>query len=1360
MAPIGRPIANVRSYVLDESLEPVPLGVVGELYIGGEGVARGYLGQGGLTAERFVANPYGVEGSRLYRTGDLARYLADGNLEFMGRADDQVKIRGVRIEPGEIEDALLWHPDVRQAVVTARDRDGGEKQLVAYCVGAEGRTPVAEDLRLHLLATLPQYMAPSAFVFLDELPLTPTGKVDRRALPEPGTDPYVGSYEAPRTPTEEILAQIWAEVLGLDRVGVSDNFFVLGGHSLLATQVMARVRENLGVEVPVRALFEASVTVRELAEQVDQARRDEQGLQAPPLAPRPRQGPLPLSLAQERLWFLEQLEPLGSVYNEIMALELEGALDQEALERSFAELARRHEILRTRIETTAEGQGTQVIDPAGGFQLRVVDLSSRPETGRRAEAERQAQSEAKRTFDLSRELFRVSLFRLSAEEHILVVALHHIISDVWSLLGVLRHELNTLYSAYKEGRPSPLPELEAQYADYAIWQREWLQGEILERQVGYWREQLHGMPAALELPTDRPRPAAPSYKGARLPLSLSKDLVASLEALGRREGATLYMTLLGALQVLLSRWSGQDDIAVGSPIAGRTHRKTEGMIGFFLNTLVMRTDLSGDPTFTELLGRVKNVALGAYTHQDLPFEKLVAELQPERDLSRHALFQVMFTLQNQPLSSVQLPGLSWKQAPMPATTSKVDLAIEFFEMGSYLHGSVEYATDLFDSETIERLAGNFKTLLEGVATDAERPIWELPLLSDAERRQILREWNATEAEYPREKCLHELFEEQAQRTPDSVAVVYEDAHLSYGELNARANRVAHHLRSLGVGPDSRVGVGIERSLEMMVGLLAALKAGAAYLPIEPGHPRARLAHMLEDAKPHALLTQESLLEQLPPTSATALRLDRDWEIFAAASQDNPHRNFNSNNLAYVIYTSGSTGQPKGVQITHRAVINLLVALGEQLDIARFDRLLAVTTLSFDIAALELFLPLMVGARVMIAGREIAADGSQLIMSLKDSGATIMQATPATWRMLLDAGWQGEKDLKICCGGEALPSALADQLLDCGGELWNLYGPTETTIWSASCRIQKGEGKVSIGRPIANTEVYLLDAWMQPAPVGVIGEIYLGGDGLARGYWNRFEMTAEKFVPNGLSGAKGERLYRTGDLGRYRADGVVEYLGRIDGQLKIRGYRMELGEVESVLGQHPHVSEAVVAPHEESGKDGGEIKRLVAYLVLKQGLIFEDDELRAYLRQRLPEYMIPSVFVALEELPLTLNGKVDRRALPAPEPGAYGARGYEAPVGEIETRLAELWSEVLGVEQLGRQDKFFDLGGHSLLANKLVHWINREMGVEITLRDVFVYPRLSMLAERIINMQLEQFDPADLAYAMKAMQHPDSSSSAF
>ena len=673
-APIGRPIANVRSYVLDESLEPVPLGVVGELYIGGEGVARGYLGQGGLTAERFVANPYGAEGSRLYSTGDLARRLADGNLEFMGRADDQVKIRGFRIEPGEIEDALLWHPDVRQAVVMARERDGGEKQLVVYCVGVEGRAPVAEDLRLHLLATLPQYMAPAAFVFLDELPLTPTGKLDRRALPAPELSGQLEQrYEGPRTPTEEILAHIWAEVLGLDRVGVSDNFFVLGGHSLLATQVMARVRESLGVEVPVRVLFEASVTVRELAEQVELARRDEQGLQAPPLGPRPRQGSLPLSLAQERLWFLEQLEPLGSAYNEIMALELEGELDQGALERSFAELARRHESLRTRIETTAEGQGRQVIDPAGGFRLRVVDLTSRPEAGRREEARRQAQAEARRPFDLSRELFRVSLFRLSAEEHVLVIALHHIISDVWSLLGVLRHELNALYSAYKEGRPSPLPELEAQYADYAIWQREWLQGEILERQVGYWREQLRGMPAALELPTDRPRPAAPSYKGARHPLSLSKDLVASLEALGRSKGATLYMTLLGALQVLLSRWSGQEDIAVGSPIAGRTHRKTEGLIGFFLNTLVMRTDLSGDPTFTELLGRVKNVALGAYTHQDLPFEKLVAELQPERDLSRQALFQVMFTLQNQPLSSAQLPGLVWRPAPMPATTAKFDL---------------------------------------------------------------------------------------------------------------------------------------------------------------------------------------------------------------------------------------------------------------------------------------------------------------------------------------------------------------------------------------------------------------------------------------------------------------------------------------------------------------------------------------------------------------------------------------------------------------------------------------------------------------------------------------------------------------
>ncbi len=1319
--PIGRPIANSQSYVLDRSLELVPLGVIGELYIGGEGLARGYLGEGGLTAERFVANPYGAEGSRLYRTGDLGRRLADGNLEFIGRADGQVKIRGVRIELGEIETALLERPEVHQAVVVAREEESGEKRLVAYCVGVEGRAPEAEDLRHHLLKRLPPSMAPAAFVFLTELPLNSNGKVDRQALPAPELGVQLERrYAAPRTPTEEVLAQIWAEVLGLERVGVEDNFFVLGGHSLLATQVIARVRESFGVEVPVRALFEASVTVRELGEEVERTRREQQGLQAPPLAPRPRQGPLPLSLAQERLWFLEQLAPLGNTYNEIMGLELDGALDQAALEGSFAELVRRHESLRTRIETTADGQGRQVIDPAGGFRMGVVDLTSWPEAGRRAEAVRLAQAEATRPFELSRELFRVWLIRLSAEEHILLVMLHHIISDVWSLAGILLRELSVLYTAYQEGRSSPLPELEAQYADYALWQREWLQGEILERQVAYWRERLRGMPAALELPTDRPRPATPSYKGARQRLALSKELTASLRALSRREDATLYMTLLAALQVLLSRWSGQEDIAVGSPIAGRTHRKMEGLIGFFVNTLVMRTDLSGDPTFVELLGRVRSVALGAYTHQDLPFEKLVAELQPERDLSRQALFQVMFTLQNMPMSSLRLPGLTWKPAPLVPTSSKFDLAVEFFERDSGLEGSVEYATDLFDRETIERFAGNFKTLLEAVVEEADRPISELPLLGEAERRLLLEEWNETARDYPKEKLIHQLFEEQVKRTPDAVALVYEDEQLTYLELDRRTNRLAHYLQTLGVGPETRVGICMERSLEMIVGLLGILKAGGAYAPLDPAYPVERLRSMLDDSDAPVLIAQKRIADRLPEVTQRRVYLDSDWEAIEQYPDTAPPTATLSANLAHIIYTSGSTGRPKAVAAVHSAVVNRLEAEREISGVSGQEVCCQKTSIGFVDAVAETWGPLLSGRLLIVASENEARNPRELFSLISRERITRLVTVPSLAWSMVESERVGE-DLKSLrswtLSGEALPGELLRRLRQSLPEcrLINLYGSSEVAA-DATCYAEADGAErvtVPIGRPIANSQSYVLDRSLELVPLGVIGELYIGGEGLARGYLGEGGLTAERFVANPY-GVEGSRLYRTGDLGRRLADGNLEFIGRADGQVKIRGVRIELGEIETALLERPEVHQAVVVAREE---ESGE-KRLVAYCVGVEGRAPEAEDLRHHLLKRLPPSMAPAAFVFLTELPLNSNGKVDRQALPAPELGVQLERRYAAPRTPTEEVLAQIWAEVLGLERVGVEDNFFVLGGHSLLATQVIARVRESFGVEVPVRALF------------------------------------------
>jgi amino acid adenylation domain-containing protein len=1325
-APIGRPIANTKSYALDRSLEPVPLGVIGELYIGGEGLARGYLGQGGLTAERFVANPYGVDGSRLYRTGDRVRYLADGNLEFIGRADDQVKVRGVRIELGEIEATLLEHPGVRRAVVAAQEQDSGEKQLVAYCVAVEGRTPGAEELRHYLMKTLPQSMIPAAFVFLAELPLNANGKVDRKALPAPDLGAQLEQYVAPRTPTEEVLAQIWAEVLGVERVGVEDNFFVLGGHSLLATQVVARVRESFGVEVPVRALFEASVTVRELGEQVERARREQQGLQAPPLAPRPRQGLLPLSLAQERLWFLEQLESLGSAYNEIMGLELDGALDQEALERSFAELVRRHESLRTRIETTGDGQGRQVIDPAGGFRMVVVDLSTWPEAGRRAEAARQAQAETARPFDLSREMFRVRLFRLSAEEHILLVMLHHIISDVWSLLGILRRELSVLYAAYQEGRSSPLPELEVQYADYALWQREWLQGEILERQVAYWRERLRGIPAALELPTDRPRPAKFSHKGARHPLALSGELTARLEALGRREGATLYMVLLAALQVLLSRWSGQDDIAVGSPIAGRTHRKTEGLIGFFINTLVMRTDLSGDPTFVELLGRVKSVALGAYTHQDLPFEKLVAELQPERDLSRQALVQVMFILQNMPLSSSGLPGLTWRQAPLAATTSKFDLTIEFVERDSGLEGSVEYATDLFDRETIERFAGNFKTLLEAVVAEADRPISELPLLSEAERRLLLEEWNETEAKYPSHVCVHELFEEQVWKTPDAAAVISEDAWLSYGGLNRRANQLAHYLRELGARPETRVGICLNRSIRMVEASLGVLKAGAAYVPLDPASPPDRLMYMLEDARLIALISEKEVIKGLQGYSGRIISIDADREIIAEERVENPSSGAMAENLAYIIYTSGSTGQPKGVGIEHKGLVNLVTWHQSEFSVSSQDRATQVSAIGFDASVWEVWPYLTAGASIYIAPEDARRNHSELLSWLEKNEITIgFLSTPLAEAVLTEEWPASVRMRELLTGGDRLHRASVEGKRI---SVINNYGPTESTVVATSGRVEEGGGEPSIGRPIQNTKIYILDEKLRPTPVGVCGELYISGAGLARGYQDRPGLTAERFIADGFRAA-GKRMYRTGDLGRWRADGTIEFLGRNDSQVKIRGYRIELGEIEARLAEHAGVGQAVVIAHDDNETE----KRLVAYYTGEEA---GSESLCAHLSSTLPEYMLPAAFVFLPELPLTPNGKLDRKALPAPDQSKQLERQYEGPRTPMERILCAIWEQILGVERAGIRDNFFELGGHSLMMMRVHHKIQQELAKKFPLMAMFEHSTIASLAKYLINSNPE------------------------
>lgn len=1054
----------------------------------------------------------------------------------------------------------------------------------------------------------------------------------------------------------------------------------------------------------------------------------------------------PLSFAQQRLWFLDQMEPNSSTYNIPIAFRLTGSLHLRALEQSINEIVRRHEVLRTSF-ATENGQPVQVISKHTNASLPVVDLSNLPGAQRQAEFARRANIEAKRPFDLAKgPVMRVTLLKLAETEHVFFMTIHHIVSDGWTM-GVLLRELEAHYRAFADGEPSPLTELPIQYADFSVWQRDWLQGEELEKQLSYWKKVLAGTPPNLQLPTDHPRPAVQTFSGSWQRLKLPASLSKAINNLSKQQSVTVFMTLLTAFKTLLYRYTSQKDIVVGSPIANRNRPEIENLIGFFVNTLVLRTDLSGNPTFRKLLSHVKEVTLGAYAHQDFPFEKLVEELQPQRDLSTTPFFQVMFILQNAPLDNFELPGLTLSPLAGEMGTSRFDLSLFMGEGPDGIVGVFEYNTDLFDASTIRRMAEHFQCLLESIVENPDQSISELRMLTAGERKQLLVQWPATEKDYPKNKCFHELFEAQVEKNPKGIAVVMEDERLTYGALNARANCLARDLRKLGVGPDILVGICLERSVEMVVGLLGILKAGGAYVPLDPSYPKERIGYMLEDAGVSILLSQKELISDLPEHNAQVICIDGDWEEVAQEGAKNPASETSSTNLAYVIYTSGSTGKPKGVAIQHQNLVNFLSSMSEEPGLKQEDSLLAVTTLSFDIAGLELYLPLLVGARVILANREVASDGSRLSEMLTESRATVMQATPATWRLLLDSGWQGSKQLKMLCGGEALPRELANRLLDCSDSLWNMYGPTETTIWSSVYQLESKEGIVPVGPPIDNTQIYILDRHLRPVPVGVYGELYIGGDGLARGYLNRPVLTAEKFIPNPFSKETGARMYRTGDLARYLTNGKIEFQGRIDHQVKIRGFRIELGEIEASLAHHEGIDEVVVIAREDEGDLQKEEKRLVAYVISKAAKAPTVSELRRFLLESLPEYMVPSTFVFLDTFPLTANGKVDRKALPAPEGSRPDLEAtYIAPQNEVERNIAEIWQAVLGVEKVGVDDNFFDLGGHSLLLVQVQSKLKRTFNRDLSIIELFKYPTVKAQAKYFSLASQDREEPGDLRKA--------------
>ena len=1347
VVPIGHPIANAQAYVLDERLHPVPPGIPGELHIGGAGLARGYLKRSELTAERFIPDPFAMEpGARLYRTGDLARYLPGGVIEFLERLDRQVKLRGFRVELGEIEVALRAHPAVRECAVLVKDA-AGEQRLQAYVAAEAGAGKV---LREWLRERLPEYMVPSLFVLLDELPHMPTGKVDNRALLALETDPTNDTdFLEPRTPAEETLADVWRDVLGVERIGVNDNFFELGGHSLLAMQVMSRVRRAFGVELRVRALFE-SPTLGALAERIDEAAAvsevsltDEHMAAAAPetIRPAPRDRHLPLSYAQQRLWVLEQLAPGSGAYHLPIGVRLRGRLNVEALRETLSEVVRRHESLRTTF-AEVDGRPVQLIAPPTPLPLPLTDLNAIPEDERETEALRLAQEEAASPFDLTAgPLVRAKLLKLSDDEHVALFTMHHIISDGWSM-GVLVREVSALYEAFAHGRPSPLADLPIQYADYAAWQRGWLQGEVLEEQLSYWRGQLGNELHVLELPTDRPRPPMQTYRGSQRTISLSREVTAKLQRVSRRHGASLFMTLLAGFKTLLHRYTGQTDITVGTPVANRDRVEIENLIGFFVNTLVLRTDLSGDPSFGELVELLKGVTLDAYAHQHLPFEQLVEELQPERSLSHNPLFQVTFILQNAPSGELTLPGLSLSPFNVGPAAVQFDITLSMVETPDGINGVLEYNTDLFDASTVERMSRHFEILLAGIASDPDARLSELSLLGEDERQLLVRDWNQTRADYAgaEEPLLHRLFERQAARTPAAVALVSEAGSMSYAELDAAAESLERRLRREGVRAESRIGVLAERSPEMVVALLGVMKAGCAYVPLEPGYPTGRLQLMCEDAGCEVVLAQPHLAGMAAEWAGRVLPL-AEGEEQAGADGDGdksavPEYVTTADNLAYVIYTSGSTGRPKGVMVAHRAIANRLLWTIAQHGLGPWDRVLFKTPFSFDASIWELFAPLLSGATVVVARAGGQQDAAYLVEAVREHEITVLQLVPSMLRVVLE-----EEGLASCgtlrhlfCGGERL--TVADQRrLEAvlpGAALRNLYGPTETAIDATGWDCERGAERavMPIGRPIGNMRVYVVDGEQRPVPVGVAGELYVGGVGLARGYLGRPDLTAERFVPDGLSGERGARLYRTGDVARWGADGVLEYVGRADQQVKVRGFRIEPGEVEAAIRLHPGVS-ACVALVRGGATEG---QRLEAYLVAEPGAA-TGKSLREWLRERLPEYMVPSLFVLLDELPLLPNGKLDRRALLQIGQEAQavpGGSAYVAPRDPIEEAVAVIWGEVLRVNQVGVHDNFFELGGHSLLATRVAARLRESFDVELPLRYVFEEPTVAGLAARIAD----------------------------